>query len=145
MKKKAIIISIKGTFLTKKEKLLLSKEKPWGLILFKRNIKYIKQTKNLIKDIKKFAKDTKFPILIDEEGSTVSRLKGIINNNFEANYFGRLYKQEKKIGITSHTTRINRPCKSSDSNSIKIIVWECILARNYTNTIAIMRLVITKP
>ena len=39
--KKAIIISIKGYKLSKKEKTLLSKEKPWGLILFKRNIKII--------------------------------------------------------------------------------------------------------
>ena len=42
MKKKAIIISIKGTKLSNKEKILLSKEKPWGLILFKRNIKSFK-------------------------------------------------------------------------------------------------------
>ena len=47
MKKKAIIISIKGTKLSKKEKLLLSKEKPWGLILFKRNIKSFNQIKKL--------------------------------------------------------------------------------------------------
>ena len=39
MKKKAIIISIKGTTLIRDEKLLLSKEKPWGLILFTRNKK----------------------------------------------------------------------------------------------------------
>ena len=39
MKKKAIIISIKGLKLTNKEKLLLANENPWGLILFKRNIK----------------------------------------------------------------------------------------------------------
>ena len=49
MKKKAIIISIKGIKLSKKEKLLLSKEKPWGLILFKRNIKSFYQVKNLEK------------------------------------------------------------------------------------------------
>ena len=54
MKKKAIIISIKGTKLSKKEKLLLSKEKPWGLILFKRNIKSLKQTQKLVKEIKKY-------------------------------------------------------------------------------------------
>ena len=46
MRKKAIIISIKGITLTKKEKILLSEEKPWGLILFKRNIKSISQIKN---------------------------------------------------------------------------------------------------
>ena len=38
MKKKAIIISIKGYKLTRKERSMLSKEKPWGVILFKRNI-----------------------------------------------------------------------------------------------------------
>ena len=48
MKKKAIIISIKGLKLSNKERLLLSKEKPWGLILFKRNIKTFSQIKFLI-------------------------------------------------------------------------------------------------
>ena len=45
MKKKAIIISIKGYKLSKKEKSLLANERPWGLILFKRNIKSLKQIK----------------------------------------------------------------------------------------------------
>ena len=48
MKKKAIIISLKGRTLSKKEKLLLLKEKPWGVILFKRNIYSLKQTQRLI-------------------------------------------------------------------------------------------------
>ena len=73
MKKKAIIISIKSITLSSKEKLLLSKEKPWGLILFRRNIKNIDQVKLLTKEVRKLTKDKKFPILIDEEGSTVSR------------------------------------------------------------------------
>ena len=77
MKKKAIIVSIKSSKLTSKEKLLLAKEKPWGLILFKRNIKSSIQVKKLIKSIRKYAKDKKFPILIDEEGSSVSRLRNL--------------------------------------------------------------------
>ena len=80
MKKKAIIVSIKGTILTNREKLLLSKEKPWGIILFKRNIKSYEQVKNLIKKIKITTKDKKFPILVDEEGGRVSRLSNFINN-----------------------------------------------------------------
>ena len=43
MKKKALIISLNGTKLSKMEKILLSKEKPWGVILFKRNLKSRKQ------------------------------------------------------------------------------------------------------
>ena len=49
MKKKAIIVSIKSLKLTNKERLLLSSENPWGLILFKRNIKSLRQIKVLIK------------------------------------------------------------------------------------------------
>ena len=50
MKKKAIIISIKGHKLTTKERILITNEKPWGLILFKRNIKSLNQVKELIKE-----------------------------------------------------------------------------------------------
>ena len=72
MKKKAIILSIKGYKLSKNEKILFSKYKPWGLILFKRNIKSIAQISKLTKQIRKLVNDQKFPILIDEEGSSVS-------------------------------------------------------------------------
>ena len=99
MKKKAIIVSVKSTTLTNREKLLLSKENPWGLILFKRNIKSLNQIKFLINNIRKLTKDKNFPILIDEEGSTVSRLKNIINHNFSASYFGDLYLINKKLSI----------------------------------------------
>ena len=47
MKIKALIVSIKGTRLTKLEKILLADEKPWGIILFKRNIKSLDQLKKL--------------------------------------------------------------------------------------------------
>ena len=97
MKKKAIIISIKSSKLSKKEKLLLSNENPWGVILFKRNIKSLYQIKNLIIEIKKLSKNRKFPILIDEEGLSVSRLRNIFNHNLDANYFGNLYKMNQKV------------------------------------------------
>ena len=47
MKKKAIIISIKGFRLTNREKLLFLNENPWGLILFTRNIKSLRQIETL--------------------------------------------------------------------------------------------------
>jgi len=99
MKKKAIIVSIKGIKLTPKEKLLIAGEKPWGLILFTRNIKSYDQIKNLIKNIRKCAKDKNFPILIDEEGGKVSRLQNILNHNISAAYFGSFYKIDKKMAI----------------------------------------------
>ena len=99
MKKKAIIISIKGTILSSNEKKLLSNEYPWGLILFKRNIKSLNQIKLLIKEVRKITKDKKFPIMIDEEGGAVTRLGKIINNNFNQKIFGDLYEHNNKVGL----------------------------------------------
>jgi beta-N-acetylhexosaminidase len=120
MKKKAIIISIKGFNLSRKEKLLLSIEKPWGIILFKRNIESINQIKSLIKDIKKLTKDKKFPILIDEEGSSVSRLKNIFNHNFSANYFGKLYLINEKLCIQIYKKYLDSLCKTLSNIGINV-------------------------
>ena len=111
MRKKAIIVSINGRKLTKREKLLLSKENPWGLILFKRNIKSFNQIKILIANIKKITKDKNFPILIDEEGATVSRLKSILNHNISAKYFGNLYLIDKKLSTRIYKEYLNSLCK----------------------------------
>ena len=108
MKKKAIIISIKGYKLSKKEKSLLANERPWGLILFKRNIKSLKQIKKLIKTIRQLTKDSKFPIIIDEEGVKVSRLNKIAENNFSQKSLGDIYKINNKVGLIFYKNYINK-------------------------------------
>ena len=120
MKKKAIIVSIKGSILTNKEKLLFLNEKPWGLILFKRNIKSLIQIKSLIKKIRLLTKDNNFPVLIDEEGSTVSRLKNIILHDFSADFFGDLYKTNKTLSIRLYKIYINSLCKNLKKIGINI-------------------------
>ena len=96
MKKKAIIISIKSFYLNKNKKKILSYN-PWGLILFKRNIKSLKQIKKLIQDIKKTTNDKNFPIIIDEEGGTVSRLKKLIKHNLDQRSIGELFKVDQEL------------------------------------------------
>ena len=99
MIRKAAIVSISGTTLTKKEKIIIKKNKPWGIILFKRNILSENQLINLIKSIKKIMKDKKYPILIDEEGGKVSRLSNFLDNSlYNQKYFGVVYELNKKIG-----------------------------------------------
>ena len=107
MKKKAIIISIKSYKLSYKEKLLLSKEHPWGIILFKRNIKSISQIIKLTKSIRKTTKDKKFPIMIDEEGSSVSRVGKITKHEFSQRTLGDLFKLNKSLGSNYYKDYIN--------------------------------------
>ena len=63
MRQKALIISIRGTKLSYKEKILLSKEKPWGIILFERNIESVNQIISLTTQIKKLTKNKSFQLL----------------------------------------------------------------------------------
>ena len=96
-KRRSFIIGIKSIKLNKKEVFFLRKYKPWGIILFSRNIKTIYQTQKLTSHIKKLFKDKNYPILIDEEGGQVSRLNKFIDNSiFSAEFFNTLYKKDKK-------------------------------------------------
>ena len=111
MNRKAIIFGIKGYQLTNKEKYLFRKEKPWGIILFSRNIENISQLKSLIGDIKNVFNDKKYPILIDQEGGKVSRLNKIIDlSMFSQNYFTLLYNKDKKLFYNCYKIFINKVC-----------------------------------
>ena len=79
MNNRSFITGIKSTTLSLREKKFLNYYKPWGIILFARNIKSIKQTKYLTDSIKKIFKDKNYPILIDQEGGRVNRLSNIIS------------------------------------------------------------------
>jgi len=99
--RRAFIVGLKSYKLSNKEKIFLSKFKPWGVILFTRNIKSIKQTKALTDNLKKIFKDKKYPILIDQEGGRVNRLSEIIRfDNLTSEYFGNLFEKDKmKLNI----------------------------------------------
>ena len=97
MNRKAIIFGIKGYNLKRNEKIFLKRNKPWGIILFSRNIKTIYQTQKLTKHIKKIFHDKHYPIIVDEEGGKVTRLKKFIDNSiFTADFFGKLFTKNKK-------------------------------------------------
>jgi beta-N-acetylhexosaminidase len=111
MKRKAIIISIAGKKLTSKEKKLIKKEKPWGVILFKRNIVSLKKTKKLIKNIRFITGDRKYPVMIDEEGGNVCRLSKFLDNRiYSQKFFGDLYSKDKKIGVSLYKNYISSIC-----------------------------------
>ena len=54
--RKAFIVGLKSSTLSNKEIIFLKRYKPWGIILFSRNIKSIEQTKKLTNRIKRYLK-----------------------------------------------------------------------------------------
>ena len=110
-KRKSFITGVKGTKLNEKEIYFLKKYKPWGVILFSRNIKSINQTYKLTSQIKKIFKDENYPILIDEEGGKVSRLNKLIDNSiFSAEFFSNLYIKDKKKFYTYYNVYVKQIC-----------------------------------
>ena len=95
--RRSLIVGIKSTKLSNKEKIYLRKYKPWGVILFTRNIKNIKQSLKLTTSIRRIFNDQKYPILIDQEGGRVNRLKNIISfDNLTSEFFGNKYVKNFK-------------------------------------------------
>jgi len=95
--RRSFIIGIKSTKLSVKEKKFLKRYKPWGVILFTRNIKTIEQASNLTFSIRKIFQDKKYPILIDQEGGRVNRLENIISfDNLSSEFFGNRYLKRFK-------------------------------------------------
>ena len=95
--RRAFIVGLKSTEISSQEQLFLRKYKPWGIILFTRNIKNLNQTKKLTLKIRNIFNDKKYPIMIDQEGGRVSRLENIISfKNLTSDFFGKKYVKNKK-------------------------------------------------
>ena len=135
--RKSFIVGLKSISISKNEISFLKKYKPWGVILFSRNIKSIEQTQKLIEKIKSIFNDINYPILIDQEGGRVSRIEKIINTKtFSANYFALIYKKNKK-NISQHLNiYINQICYLLREIGVNINTIPVLdIRRNNTNKV----------
>ena len=97
IKRRSFIVGIRSIKLSKQEKSFLSKYKPWGVILFTRNIRNLNQAARLTSSIRNIYKDDNYPILIDQEGGRVNRLENIISfDNLTSEFFGDIYIKNLK-------------------------------------------------
>ena len=90
--RRAFIVGLKSLKLSNKEITFLKKYKPWGVILFSRNISSIEQTKKLTDKIKKiWPKENPFPYLY-------SSIEKYIKSNTEKSLLKTLkFHKVKKI------------------------------------------------
>jgi beta-N-acetylhexosaminidase len=74
MSTRAFITGVSGTELYDAEREFIRAERPWGFILFKRNIETPQQVALLVRELRKAAGTPDAPVLIDQEGGRVQRL-----------------------------------------------------------------------
>jgi beta-N-acetylhexosaminidase len=100
MSPRAFITGMSGLSLTAKEREFLRAERPWGFILFKRNVDSPLQVARLVQDFREAVDDSDAPVLIDQEGGRVQRLGPPHWPVYPAGrVFGALYDRDRAEGL----------------------------------------------
>ncbi|MDB5639781.1 MAG: putative sugar hydrolase/Beta-N-acetylhexosaminidase, partial [Bradyrhizobium sp.] len=74
MNSRAFITGVSGLELTAEEREFIRSMRPWGFILFKRNIETPTQVITLVRELRAAIGNPDAPVLIDQEGGRVQRL-----------------------------------------------------------------------
>jgi beta-N-acetylhexosaminidase len=102
MSMKAFIAGVSATELGADERAFIAAERPWGFILFKRNVETPAQVAALVTQLRDAAGRPDAPVLIDQEGGRVQRLGPphwpVYPPGAE---FGRLYDTDPALGLAA--------------------------------------------
>jgi beta-N-acetylhexosaminidase len=102
MTMKAFIIGVSGTELAADEREFIASERPWGFILFKRNIVTPAQVAALVGQLREAVGAVDAPVLIDQEGGRVQRLGPPHWPAYPPGAaFGRLYDIDPALGLAA--------------------------------------------
>lgn len=96
----AVIFGCSGHHLTEEERDFFRRVQPWGFILFGRNIDHPDQVANLVDELKSCVDHTPVPVLIDQEGGRVRRLRPPHwQDYYSAAEIGHRYAVNKEQGL----------------------------------------------
>ncbi|MBR0930466.1 beta-N-acetylhexosaminidase [Bradyrhizobium diazoefficiens] len=124
MSTRAFITGVSGTELTAVEREFIRDQRPWGFILFKRNVASPAQVAALVAELRSSAGAPDAPVLIDQEGGRVQRLgpphwpvypPGAV--------FSTLYDTDSALGLTA--ARLSARLIAADLADLSITV-DCL-------------------
>src|SRR5437879_3937607 len=102
MNTRAFITGVSGPELSTEEREFIGSERPWGFILFKRNIETPSQVLRLIIELRKEIGEPEAPVLIDQEGGRVQRFSPPHWPAYPAGaVFGALYDIDPALGVSA--------------------------------------------
>ncbi len=102
MSARALIVGCAGPKLSAAEREFSARVRPWGLILFKRNIESPAQVSALIDEFRGVVGYREAPVLIDQEGGRVQRLSPPVWPDFPpAAAFGAAYSRDPARGAAA--------------------------------------------
>src|ERR1043166_6005468 len=100
MSSRAFITGVSGLELSATERAFIRGERPWGFILFKRNVETPSQVSDLVRELRSCLGEADAPVLIDQEGGRVARLAPPHWPVYPPGAtFGALYDLDKALGL----------------------------------------------
>jgi len=97
---KALIVGVAGKTLSDDERRFFRDERPWGFILFARNIEAPEQIRDIVAAMRDSVGRPEAPVFIDQEGGRVQRLRPPLAPNYPpAARFGELYRRDRAAGL----------------------------------------------
>ena len=97
---KAFIAGCAGISLSDGERAFFADERPWGLIVFARNVGSRDELLALTADFRRAVDDERAPVLIDQEGGRVQRLRAPLAPDYPSNLeLGALYANDAEGGL----------------------------------------------
>jgi beta-N-acetylhexosaminidase len=124
MSTRAFITGVSGLELTADERAFLRAERPWGFILFKRNIETPAQVSALVRELRESLGAPDAPVLIDQEGGRVARLRPPHWPVYPPGaVFGTLYDLDRKLGLIA--ARLSARLIAADLTDLGISV-DCL-------------------
>lgn len=118
---KPAFFGLGGLAVTDRERRFFKEISPAGYILFARNITSRDQVKALCADLKTLSGNARLPVLIDQEGGRVARLRPPLSPVFpSAATFGALYAKNPAAGIKA--ARLNAEAIAVDLAELGITV-----------------------
>jgi beta-N-acetylhexosaminidase len=116
-----VVYGCAGTTLSADERAFFADTQPWGFILFARNLDNPEQVKRLVWSLRNSVGDADAPVLIDQEGGRVQRLKPPHwKGRPAARRFGELY--EKDAELAREAVYLNARLIAHDLASLGITV-----------------------
>jgi beta-N-acetylhexosaminidase len=124
MQARAFITGISGPGLSAAEQEFIRSQRPWGFILFKRNIETPQQVALLVAELRKTLGSPDAPVLIDQEGGRVQRLGPPHWPVYPPGaLFGALYDADPKLGLSA--ARLSARLIAADLEALGIDV-DCL-------------------
>jgi len=97
---KRMILGAAGLSLTPDEIAFYRDERPWGFILFARNVGEAAQLRDLTSAMRESVGRADAPVFIDQEGGRVQRLRPPLAPNYPAaSALGALYHRDREAGV----------------------------------------------